>query len=319
LDTTQEATDAPLARDDRGAPAKRFGVRPADPAAFSVHRIGAIRHDFHEHPLMQLDALATLAKDLFPKGQCRFIKPGSTQASAFDHAARDPDGRDIAEVFDRIEEPGSWVALYNVEKHPAYRPFLEEVLSTVAPLVAREQGAIIDVGGFIFISAPPSVTPFHIDRENNFWLQVRGRKQMNVWDPTDRVAVPAADIDTFIVYGALDNVRMKDGTLERSHVFDVAPGEGVYFPSTSAHATRTEASWVRPGDGVSISIGVVFYTEHTRRMANIHALNLFLRGLGFTPKEPGASAWGDAIKLPLGRLLVGAKKALRGFKPRPGF
>jgi hypothetical protein len=76
---------------------------------------------------------------------------------------------------------------------------------------------------------------------------------------------------------------------------------------------------VRPGDGVSISIGVVFYTEHTRRMANIHALNLFLRGLGFTPKEPGASAWGDAIKLPLGRLLVGAKKALRGFKPRPGF
>jgi hypothetical protein len=172
--------------------------------------------------------------------------------------------------------------------------------------------------GFIFISAPPSVTPFHIDRENNFWLQMRGRKVMNVWDPTDRKAVAAADVDDFIVYGSLENVRMKEGDLERAHAFDVGPGDGVYFPSTSPHSTRTEAGWAKPGDGVSVSIGVVFYTAHTRYRAYIHAWNLFLRRLGLDPRAPGLGSL-DPVKHACGRALVGLKKALRGFQPKDGF
>lgn len=298
-------------------PAPHF-LRPVDPASFSTRGIAAIRHDFHDHPLMAMPALANLAKALWPTGQCRFIRPGSTKAAPFHHAPEDPLGRDIGEVFQRIEEPGSWVALYNVETDGAYRSFLEEVTAAFRPLVEREQGRIFSVGGFIFISAPPSVTPFHIDRENNFWLQIHGRKTLNVWDRGDRQAVPAADVDRFIIHASLENVRLKEGDVERSLEFDVGPGEGVYFPSTSPHMTSTVPGWTRPGDGVSVSIGVVFYTDETRRAAHIHACNLLLRRLGLSPGLPGRSPLADRLKRPVGTAVLWAKRRFRGYQPRVG-
>lgn len=300
------------------AQAERFRVWVDDAKAFSTHRIQTIHHNFHEHPLMQLPELAKLAKELATTKQCRFIQPGTEQASAFDHESQDPEGRAIDEVFRRIEEPGSWVALYNVQTQPAYREFLAEVTASVRSLVDPQQPGMFNVDGFIFISAPPSVTPFHIDRENNFWLQMKGRKTMNVWDHTDRRVVAAEAVDEFIVYGGLQEVRLKDGFRARSHEFDVGPGDGVYFPSTSPHMTRSDSEWVRPGNGVSISVGVVFCTKQTRRSANIHALNQFLRQIGMSPREPGLSAGLDGLKYPCGRALVWARKTFRGYVPKAG-
>jgi Cupin superfamily protein len=296
----------------------RFRVWVDQPQAFSTGRVEAIHHNFHEHPLMQLPELARLAKDLSATKQCRFITPDTQQASAFAHNADAHDGRTIDEVFRRIEEPGSWVALYNVETHPVYREFLAEVTARVRPLVEAQQPGMFNVGGFIFISAPPSVTPFHMDRENNFWLQVKGRKTMNVWDHTDRHVVAADTADEFIMYGSLDKVRLKDGFRERSHEFDVGPGDGVYFPSTSPHMTRSEPGWVRSGDGVSISIGVVFYTDVTRRSANVHAWNHLLRRVGFSPREPGQWVWLDHLKYPCGRAFIWFKKTFLSYKPPVG-
>jgi mannose-6-phosphate isomerase-like protein (cupin superfamily) len=267
---------------------------------------------------MQVPRLAELAKELFKTKQCRFILPGATQASAFDHKPQAPDGRNIDEVFQRIEEPGSWIALYNVETDPAYAGFLKEVTDSARALIEPEQTGLFNIGGFIFISAPPSITPFHIDRENNLWLQVRGRKIMNVWDHTDRHVVSARDVDHFIVTGSLETVRLQDGYRERSHEFNVGPGDGVYFPSTSPHMTRTTNDWVSPGDGISISIGVVFYSKHTYRHANIHALNAVLRRFGMQPSQPGKNATLDAIKFRLGRALVWARRRFRGYQPPAG-
>lgn len=52
--------------------------------------------------------------------------------------------------------------------------------------------------------------------------------------------------------------------------------------------TRSEPGWVLPGDGVSISIGVGFYTDVTRRSANVHAWNHLLRRLGFHRANPAS-------------------------------
>ena len=295
------------------ADAARCRITVPEAGQFSTHRVQAIRHDFDRHPMLQLPQLAELAKVLSTSGQCRFIAKGVTQDAAFEHKGADPAGRAIEEVFRRIEEPGSWIALYNVETHPPYRQLLEEITATVRPLVDRDEPGMFNVGGFIFISAPPSVTPFHIDRENNFWLQIRGRKVMSVWDPTDTVAVSDVDREVFIVNASLDNVRLKEGDRARCHEFDVGPGDGVYFPSTSPHMTRCETDWVRSGDGVSISIGVVFYTDVTRKMARLHVLNHLLRRFGLTPSAPGLRPSLDTVKAPLADLLVWLKKTLRGY------
>lgn len=290
-----------------------YRVWPRDGAPFSSHERVALRHDFHEHPLMQLPALAELAKRLMPTRQCRFITPGSRADTPFFHTAECPDGRAIDEVFRRIDEPGSWVALYNVETDPAYRGFLDEVAAQLRPLVEPEQRGMFNVGGFIFVSSPPSVTPFHIDRENNCWLQMRGRKTLSVWDARDRDVVRGADVDDFIVYAALENVTLKDGMLARANHYATSAGDGVYFPYTSPHMTRCDDG------GVSVSIGVVFYTEHTWRRANVHACNLLLRKLGLAPRPPGgAPRWVDAAKFRLGRAFVWFQRRFRGYEPSVG-
>jgi hypothetical protein len=125
-------------------------------------------------------------------------------------------------------------------------------------------------------------------------------------------------VDRFIVSGALDEVRLKDEFRSRSHEFDVGPGDGVYFPSTSPHMTRTTTDWVRAGDGVSISIGVVFYTPHTYFEANVHACNHLLRRFGLKPGDPGKNRLVDSLKYAAGRTHVWIRRKLRGYQPRPG-
>jgi hypothetical protein len=290
-----------------------------DPNQFSTQRIERFHHNYDKHPLMQLPALAQLAKEMMPGGGCRFIRPGTTQGSEFMHDPTSPDGRGIDEIFARIEEPGSWVALYNVETVPRYKAFLAELIETARPLIEREQSRILLMTGFFFISAPPSVTPFHIDRENNFWLQIHGRKVMNVWDHTDRVVVPAKDVEEFIIYRSLERVRLKDGDTPRSKEFDVGPGDGIYFPSTSPHMTRSDRSWTQPGNGVSVSIGVNFYTDLTRRHAHVHQFNETVRRLGVSPRPPGEADFIDRLKAPLGRALGTLRYRKRKMEPPPGF
>ena len=299
--------------------AARYGVWVDDPTSFTTQRVTAIHHNFHEHPLVQLPQLALLATRLMPSGQCRFMTPGATQACALESVlqATSPHGQDIDEVFRRIEEPGTWVALYNVETDPQYRAFLAEVMDTVRPLLEQRQPGIFKVCGYVFISAPPSVTPFHIDRENNFWLQLRGRKTMSVWDHTDRDVVAAKDVEDFVLFNSLELVRLKETVRARSQEFHTAPGDGVYFPSTSPHMTRCDPAWVKPGDGVCVSMGVVFYSRVTRRHARVHQFNHVLRRFGVTPRPPGESAAVDAVKAPLGHLLAVARMRLRRVTSSP--
>jgi hypothetical protein len=75
---------------------------------------------------------------------------------------------------------------------------------------------------------------------------------------------------------------------------------------------------VKPGDAVSISAAITFYTSVTRKRANIHAANRVLRKLGFNPTFPGTSAF-DGVKYPLGRAIVKTKRMLKRYTPPPGF
>ena len=300
---------------DSDAPAPYRVTAAAD---FSMRRLGPIRHNYHQHPLMQLDRLEQLARSLMVTKQCRFIVPGTTDASKFDHKSRPADGRSVEDVFRRIHEPGSWVALYNVQTDPVYGRFVWDVLNS-AERVVQDQEKVFDVRGFIFISAPPSVTPFHIDREHNFWLQIRGRKTLSVWDHRDRETVAARDVEKFSAYGSLDNVQLTQQARGRAFNFDCGPGDGVYFPSTSPHMTHTDTSWVTPDDDVVISIGVVFYSNVTRRTAYVHAYNSVLRRFGMHPRGVGSSEWSDRVKFPFGRGVVAMRRYLKGYAPPPGF
>jgi len=288
-----------------------FRVWPDDPAGFSTQRITPMHHNFHEHPLFQVPELVKLGMELSKLDQCRFMSPDRTVASALAHDSRHPDGRSIEEFFQRMEEPGSSVSFYNIEVIPRYQALLMSVVNSMRALVEREQPDIFRVNGFVFFSAPPSVTPFHIDRENNFWLQLHGRKTLNVWDHRDRTLVPADAVEDFIVTQSLKKVRFDEAFLPRGLEFNAQPGDAIYFPSTSPHMTRSKVDGTGPGDRLSISIGVTFYTAATREVARIHQVNRLMRKCGLSPSYPGESPTADAVKSALGGM-VGAGRARLG-------
>ena len=55
--------------------------------------------------------------------------------------------------------------------------YLTTALSEIKPFAELASTGMKQKQGFIFISSPGSVTPFHIDPENNFLLQIRGSKK----------------------------------------------------------------------------------------------------------------------------------------------
>jgi hypothetical protein len=97
-----------------------------------------------------------------------------------------PPPRPVAqETIRRIEECGSWMVLKFIEKDEIYRALLHDVLAEVEPAIRATTGPMLKREGFIFISSPGSVTPFHFDPEHNILLQIRGRKTMTIFPAGD--------------------------------------------------------------------------------------------------------------------------------------
>lgn len=294
--------------------ASGFQISVQDVEAFSGNSTSALQHNYHKHPLLQLDALQELANYLFPLKQCRFVSADLKQDSSFTHYDHSLDGRDIDRVFSEIEEPGTWIALYNIEAHPTYKRLLEQMLDSVDARTRLNQGKLFNIGGFLFISTPPSVTPFHIDRENNFWLQLSGEKKIILFDKNDRSIVPEKEVENFIIYRSLDKVKLDESIEAKGVSYAVNAGEGVYFPSTTPHMTKTEKGKTK----VSISLGVVFYTDLTRKIARVHHCNNAMRGIVKEPRFPGQSTFADSLKAPIGHMVARIKQRLRGYNPPPG-
>jgi hypothetical protein len=269
-------------------------IAPVEPQSFDPMRFARLRHDFDRHPLLQFDALGDLARRLLPLGKCRFVQPGMRADSSFDHEPKPTDGRSLDEVLATFTVPGSWLALYDAQLDAVYRGVLEEVGAHIRRIVAPSQ-RVTDVRSFLFLSAPPSVTPFHIDRENNFWLQIRGRKTLSLWDRLDRATVAPEDVERFVLRGDLTNVKLRGEALSRATRFRCGPGDGVYFPSTTPHMTETSPD-DNGGDVISISVGMVFYSSMTARESGAHFVNRQLRRLGLRPRPPGESPRLDALK-----------------------
>ncbi|MEO0366892.1 MAG: cupin-like domain-containing protein [Pseudomonadota bacterium] len=288
--------------------------------AFDVARVSRLKHSFDQHPELTLEALRDLALRLNARneGHVKFIDPDANVDSAFILETKSHDGRSIDDVFDSIDTPGTWLAIYQAQDDPKFKTVVDAVINSAAALLSGREAEIFDVDAYIFISKAPSVTPFHIDRENNFLLQIRGNKRMSVWDPQDRKAVSAAGVENWIVKQTLQDVEFTEDKLQHA-VIDgqIGPGEGVFMPSTAPHMTRTEDE--SSDADVSVTVGFVFYTKATQRRANILAFNTILRFLGITPNPPREHGLMDSVKFALGfvaiRLmnLVGYLERPRGF------
>jgi len=299
-----------------------FMVQFVGDEPYTPRRVRRLSHNYSDHPLLSLDSLSKLAERLYAKktGQVKFLSKGTRLDSDFNTLTDSEDNRTIAEVFENIANPGSWIAIYAVQTEPEYRELVWDIVNSVQGDWKNLDPGVFFVDGYIFISSPPSVTPFHIDRENNFLLQIAGKKAFGVWNPDERKVVSEIAVEDWIINSSLKRVKYRPEYLQHAAVNGVLEaGQGIYMPSTSPHMTHAEENLATPDCPYSITIGVVFYTSETRRYAYIYTTNNLLRKLGLVPNPPGRNKLIDSMKIGIGRLVVFIKKSIRGYSPPTGF
>ena len=255
-------------------------------AAGFGRRAFTVRHTLTDHPLLTVDAVAALA-DALPLDQVEH-NYGDLPAILADGAAP---RAELApgEIARGIEHNGCWMVLKNIESHSDYCTLLDATLDEVAPHVPRAEGGMGRREGFVFLSAPASVTPVHVDPEHNFLLQVRGTKTMNVGSLGGSLDAQR-ELERYYS-GGHRNLAALPGT---AAAFPLGPGDGVYVPLHAPH-------WVTNGPAVSVSLSITFYTRATDRAARVHVANAALRRLHVTPRPPGASPLADRTKEALTR------------------
>jgi hypothetical protein len=276
-----------------------------DWSAFDPWRIQPVRHRLTAHPLLKPFRIVEFGARHERSGRVRTHSSDATAGTPFNDAPSiHPNARSAAQTLADIEHARAWMSLLNIQTDPVYRTLVDAVLDEVRPRIEGKDPGMCYRGGWIFVTSPNTVTPFHMDKEHNFLVQIHGRKRIYVWDHRDRVAVPEAARDLFHDRHSRELIVWREELRSRAHVFELEPGMGCYMPSTSPHMVENL-------DNGSITASFTYYTDATRRDSALHCAHQALRDRGWQPPPVGGRPWLDRCLLPLAGMLAGARHASR--------
>ncbi len=188
-------------------------------------------------------------------------------------------GLTIAETIRQVAEAESWAVLKNIEQVPTYRDLLIGLLDEIRPEIEAATGAMLTPQGFIFVSSPNSVTPYHFDPEHNILLQIRGSKVMTQFPAGDTRFVPDEAHETYHAGGPRE-LKWDDSFLGHGREFPLSPGDALFVPVMAPH-------FVKNGPAPSVSLSITWRSEWSYRESDARILNAILRARGFTPQAPG--------------------------------
>ena len=243
-----------------------------------------IRHRLNDHPLFQLDRLLKLSQALPPC--CIEYNAGQIPMS-IEHEQTPMNGLSAEETIRRISECKSWLVLKYVERDPEYAALLQQCLSEVQEYSDAIAPGMCNGQAFIFITSPNSVTPYHIDPEHNFLLQVRGGKQVHLYDGRVKSLLTEENLEHFYSDRGR-NIPFRPEFDQHAWVNELQPGDGLHFPVTYPH-------WVQNLNEVSISFSITFRTPDLDRRRTMYQINDRLRRMGMSPGEVGSRPLRDKV------------------------
>jgi hypothetical protein len=258
-----------------------------------------IRHKLIDHPLMQLPRLLELAKQLPPK----YVRINSGKVAIDATPDQIPgNGLSMEDSFRRLEESDTRIMLKKIELVKEYKDILYSCLAEIEALGHPATRGIWAREGYFFISSPNQTTPYHMDPEINFLLEVRGRKTFHVLPGEDRSFLSEEDIELFYA-GRHHSLPFKEGAREGAVTLTMNPGDGIHVPVNHPH-------WVTTDNEVTISFALTLQTAETKRRGALYAVNHSLRRIGLKPTPFGRSATKDFLKYQGYRLWSGLASCL---------
>lgn len=244
----------------------------------------SLPHQLHTHHLLTLDALADLAGIMqessieYNRGDLPIGvdgKPGAT-------------GMSIQDTIRHIATSNSWAVLKNIEQVPAYQALLASLLSEIQPEIEAKTGAMLRPQGFIFISSPHAVTPYHFDPEHNILLQLKGSKVMTQFPAGDPVFAADTVHESYHSGGARE-LTWQEKFADQGTAIAIAAGEALFVPVMAPH-------FVRNGPESSISLSITWRSDWSFEEADARGFNRIIRKAGITPAAPARWPGSNASK-----------------------
>ena len=266
------------------------------------------RHCMDRHPLFQLEALLAAAERLTRSNDTKsHFESGEPDRNAW-FGAR-PEDKTMVQALAEIESGKNWVILKRIHEDPAYGGVLQELIPELSSLSGVDIAKVYyDPTMTIFVTSPGRVTPYHMDGETNFLAQIRGPKDVYIYDANDPTVLNATELERYWT-GKLPKIDYPE-TLPHGHwKYKLQPGNGVFNPAIFPH-------WLQNGPEISISVSINFKRRYDATIG-AHRTNSYLRKLGLSPKAPGQSPTLDRVKeATFGRLYQAADATAKLAKAR---
>ncbi|MDE1177221.1 MAG: hypothetical protein PW789_11555 [Edaphobacter sp.] len=209
--------------------------------------------------------------------------------------------RALDEAYDNIDFSGSRIKLSDIQQVDVYRDLLAACILNLSEVTGIDfQRDFSRAIATLFISSPGEQTPYHVDQEVNFLLQIDGIKHVSLFDGNDRAVVTSEHMEEF---------WMGNSFIERSHnkepkSYVMGPYQGVHQPPFFPHL-------ITVGDSMSVSLSLGFRKAKFPE-AEVYRMNSYLRKLGLTPNPPGSSQVVDGLKSAIIRPALRAKERFLG-------
>jgi len=259
-------------------------------------------HGLGGHPLFELPSLVDLCQRM-PNHQDNYWSNGKVEVNnRWDVGT---DGRSsLRDTILNIEHNDSMVILKHTEQDSVFGPVLQDFLTKLVRFSGERMRTDVTVGeALILISSPNRITPYHMDGEANFLVQVVGDKTFYVFPNDDRSLVTYEDLERYYVKDSNSAIFKGDRQTDAIR-YDLRAGYGVHVPVTAPH-------WVQNLDNVSVAISFTYELRSIDRLAKIYRLNNQLRRFGIRPTPPGVSAWRDHLKAATATKLAALRAAAK--------
>jgi len=244
-------------------------------------------HNLASHPLFELPKLIQLAEFLRQDPHNTAYDAGDIKVEQrWNQRPRAP--FTLREALDRLDCAGAWVILKHSETKPEYGEVMNAVLMDLEEISGRKlRKEIKNAEAQIMLTSPKRITPYHFDNECNVLMQIRGEKDIFVFDQTDRQVLTDIELERFWV-GDWNAGEYKARCQDRADAVRLVPNGGVHIPVNAPH-------WVKNDNNISVSLSINFEWR-AESLFNVYRANYFLRRLGMHPNPPGRSAFRDGVK-----------------------
>jgi hypothetical protein len=258
--------------------------------AFDRHSF-TFSHRLANHPLFTIPRLANTAQAILDKSDSgRFVVFDAGSFGADTGFGTISAHNQLSESVRRLREGRTWLKISSAnEADPDYAEVLRQITRDIADLTGRDLVSEITWSSLtIFMASPGIVTPYHIDHESNFLLQIEGEKEVCLFDQDDREVLSDVEIEKFYA-GDAEAARYKPNLEKRATIYHLTPGVAVHHPPLAPHL-------VRNGRSVSVSVSIGFCTRTLDRRAKVYQVNSLMRRAGLRPARPGQSSLRDRVK-----------------------